>query len=361
MNSTQIAKLAGVSRSTVSKVLHNYSDIPEETKKRVLKVIQEQGYRPNIMSQALKGITPKIMSVYFFERLRNVSPPESINCHYNMAMLTAISLEAKKLGYTVTYEVIFDSDSEDDIIAAVNEAFASRRICTAVFVGLDDDCNFIDKVAALDRHIILLDKGVDTTSGTRCLFSNDYNSSIRACEHLYSNGFDHIMHISGESYKLSGRERLNGYFSAMQRFKDRYSINCEPHVIPGVFSVEHGYKAGLIFLKDKLYEHYNGITCGCDMIAIGFLKCLHEHSPRLIDELGVIGFDNDKVDLYLTPSVSTMSPNYRNFAHLIFDLEQNYEEFKGGMTLKIDHELIERDSSRPKERRTYHDLRLESR
>ena len=52
MNSTQIAKLAGVSRSTVSKVLHNYKGIPEETRQKVLKVIKEYDYKPNTMSQA---------------------------------------------------------------------------------------------------------------------------------------------------------------------------------------------------------------------------------------------------------------------------------------------------------------------
>ena len=88
------------------------------------------------------------------------------------------------------------------------------------------------------------------------------------------------------------------------------------------------------------------------MIAIGFFKRLQEMRPDLIDQLGIIGFDNELVDLYVTPSISTMSPNYRSFAHMIFDLEQNYEEFKCGMTLRLDHDLVERDSSKPLEQRT---------
>ena len=88
------------------------------------------------------------------------------------------------------------------------------------------------------------------------------------------------------------------------------------------------------------------------MIAIGFFKRLQEMRPDLIDQLGIIGFDNELVDQYFTPSISTMSPNYRSFAHMIFDLEQNYEEFKCGMTLRLDHVLVERDSSKPLEQRT---------
>ena len=352
MNSTQIAKLAGVSRSTVSKVLHNYKGIPEETRQKVLKVIKEYDYKPNTMSQALRGISPKVIAIYFYERTND---PEAHRqdlglITYNLSMLNAITMEARKVGYSVVYELIFSYDGEKKIVNMINEAFDSHKI--RVFVGLDSDAHFIAEVARPDRHIIVLDKEEDTTTGVRCLFSSDFRSAERACAHLYGNGFTRIMHIAGETTKLSGSDRRRGYMSFMHKLKAEQQLECEPLILGNRFGFETGYAVGLQFIEERLYERYNGILCGCDMIAIGFFKRLQEMRPDLIDQLGIIGFDNELVDLYVTPSISTMSPNYRSFAHMIFDLEQNYEEFKCGMTLRLDHDLVERDSSKPLEQRT---------
>lgn len=355
INSTQIAKLAGVSRSTVSKVLHNYKGIPEETKQKVLQVVKEYDYRPNTMSQALRGICPKVIGVYFYEELTYsyLLKQELLFSHYNMALLNSIAIEAKKFGYTVVYELLYSTESDQAIASKINEAFDARKISCAAFVGLTDKAHFVAQIAKPERHIILLDKEEDTTSGVRCLFSNDFRSAELACEHLWKNGFTRLMHISGEQIKRSGVDRKEGYLSFMRKLKAHGQDTCEPCVILGSFSVENGYAAGERFIKEKLYETYNGVLCGCDMVAIGFLKYMRENAPQLVDHLGIIGFDNELVDQYFTPSLSTMAPNYRSFAHMIFDLEQNYEEFKGGMSLKLDHELIERDSSRPLARRNY--------
>lgn len=366
MNSTQIAKLAGVSRSTVSKVLHNYKGIPEETRQRVLKLIKEYDYKPNSMSQALKGISPKVIGLYFYDCMTEEQRQAARIwiSQYNMAMLDAITMEAKKLGYSLLYEQIYKYESEQKLEDMVNEAFSSHKICSAIFIGLDSEVSFVSRLAKPGRHIIVLDKEMDTTTGVRCLFSNDFRSAERSCEHLYENGFKRVLHISGDTTKLSGFDRRRGYLSFIHKLKmqcmeegkleaatpaerDSNALGCEALVIDGNFSMESGYQAGLRYINEKLFLRYDGISCGCDMIAIGFIKCLREHCPELLSQIGIIGFDDEVVDQYISPSLSTMSPNYRSFAHMILDLEQNYEEFKGGMSLKLDHELIERDSSKP--------------
>lgn len=355
MNSTQIAKLAGVSRSTVSKVLHDYPDIPEETKQRVLDIIKKYNYKPNVASQALRGISPKVIGVYFSTSF-DLPSYARINSHYDSSLLTAIVLEAKRCGYTVMYDVILPEENEDEVVNSINDAFDSHRISCAVFIGLNDGSNFIPRIATNKRHIIVLDKTVDTSLGVRCLYSNDYNSAIRACEHLYDNGFTRLMHLGGDIEKLSGKLRRDGYFAACEKLKKEHGIDFEPYVFEGRFSIESGYQAGRIFIENKLYERYDGIMCGCDMMGVGFIKCLREHAPELIEKIGLIGFDNETVDIYITPALSTMAPDYRNFARFIFDLEQNFELFKGGVSVKIEQDLIERDSSRPSHKRKYNDL-----
>ena len=356
MKSEQIAKLAGVSRSTVSKVLHNYPEIPEVTRQKVLKIVQEQGYRPNVMSQALKGFSPKVIGVYFFARVNEDHYYEVINTHYDGSLLRSITMEAKKRDYSIMYDVILSSEPVDKVVANINNAFASHSISLAVFIGLDNGCDFIDDIAYTGRHVIVIDKECDTSKGIRTLFCNNFNAAITACNHLKDNGFAKIMHVAGDLGKHSGRMRRDGYLSFIANHKDQPGFDYEPLVMPGTFSMEHGYRIGIRFLEEKLYERYNGIMCGCDMIAVGFLKCIRESKPDLVDQLGIIGFDNEVIDRYVSPAISTLTVDYRNFARFIFDLEQNYDNFEGGLSVQIEQELIVRDSSRPAAKRNYDNI-----
>lgn len=353
MNSEQIAKLAGVSRSTVSKVLHDYRDVSPKTRQHVLAVMQENGYKPNVMSQALKGISPKVIGLYFYTRLYNNKDPYEFKAHYDTALLASITLEAKKRGYAIMFELLLSSDNEKQIVNNINDAFDGRRICAAILVGLDDNSNFIDKIARYNRHIIVLDKEVDTLNGVRCIFSNDFNSARHATNHLFAQGFKNVMHISGDLKKLSGRERYLGYLDAMSRYNKEHNTDLKPYVHEGIFTHEHGYEAAREYMEKKLYETYDAVVCACDAIAIGFLKYLNEHCAQMINKVGLIGFDDEPMDLYVMPSISTMSVNFNSLARIIFDLEQNYEDHKGGLSIKFDHDLIERDSSRLDEHRSH--------
>ena len=350
MNSEQIARIAGVSRSTVSKVLHNYPDIPEETKRKVLRVAAAYGYKPDVVPQLIKSSFTKTIGMYFFAKFEeNIF--ERFNANYNIALLVSVTTEAKQRGYSVLFDVIDLTHGPEALLASINEDFNNKRISTAVFVGLDDDCGFISKLARPDRHIIVLDKEFDTSTGLRCLFSNDLSSAMRACQHLCDQGFMRIMHVAGDQRKLAGRKRKEGYLRAVGRINKEYELKLQPLILEGRFTIEHGYNSGKEFIEQRLYEQYDGVLCGSDMIGVGFIKCLNELKPELLTRVGIIGFDNEPEDVFVTPSLTTLAPDYRYFARMIFDLEQNYEEFKAGVSVKIEQQIFVRDSSLPREQR----------
>ena len=357
MNSEQIAKIAGVSRSTVSKVMHNYPDSPEETKQRVLKVASEHGYKPDVVPQLMKTSGQKTIGMYYFSKLEE-SVYERINANYNIALLVAVTTEAKQRGYGVQFDLIDLTHGPQALLDGINSDFDNHRISTAVLVGLDDDCSFVTKLARSNRHIIVLDKEFDTSTGLRCLYTDDLSSAMRACKHLADQGFDRIMHIAGDQRKLAGRKRKEGYLRALGRLNKERDHKCAPLVIEGRFTIEHGYNVGKRFLEERLYEHYNGILCGSDMIGLGFTKYISDRKPEILDQIGIVGFDNEPEDVFITPSLTTLEHNYRYFARMIFDLEQNYSEFKAGVSVKIEQQLIVRDSSVPKAKRR-HDLPLQ--
>lgn len=345
MNSEQIASLAGVSRSTVSKVLHNYPDIPEATRQRVLKVVQEHNYRPNTMAQALKGISPKVISVYLYTSAQ-LNPELEVSSNYNMSLLVNLALESRKRGYSVNVEVLSSRDKPKDIISQIAESFKARRTGTAVFVGLNDECEFIRDIINMQYHVIVLDKIIDTTGGARSIFANDNKSARLACEFLYKQGYESLLHVSGDTRKLAGKERCNGYLEAVREHGGQ-----KPLVLKGDFTYNEGYNRGETFVQDKLYDKYDGILFGNDMMAHGFIDYLREHKPDLVPQIGMVGFDNDPLDLFKKPTLSSMAMDFANLSHIILNLEQNYEQYSGGISLNIDHQLIKRDSSLPKAER----------
>lgn len=353
MNSAQIASLAGVSRSTVSKVLHNYPDIPEATRQRVLKVVKEHNYRPNTMAQALKGISPKVISVYLYTA-ETIQPELESTSNYNMSVLVSLATECRRRGYSVNVEVISKKDKPKDIISQVAESFKSRRTGTAVFVGLNDECDFIKEIIGMQHHVIVLDKIIDTTGGARSIFANDAKSAKHACNFLYNQGYERIMHVAGDLRKLSGKERYNGYLEAVREHGSH-----EAKVLKGDFTYTEGYRNGEIFVKEKLYEYYDGVLFANDMLGHGFMDYLREFKPEVIHKTGMIGFDNDPLDLYKKPTLSTMAMDFANLAHIILNLEQNYEQYSGGISLNIDHQLIQRESSLPKAERITNAIKLD--
>ena len=315
MNSEQIARIAGVSRSTVSKVLHNYPDIPEDTKRKVLRVASAYGYKPDVVPQLIKSSFSKTIGMYYFSKFEE-SIFERFNANYNIALLVSVSTEAKQRGYSVLFDVIDLTRGPEALLASIDEDFNNKRISTAVFV-----------------------------------FSNDLSSAMRACKHLHDQGFTKIMHIAGDQRKLAGRKRKEGYLRALGQFNKEHGTKVQPLILEGRFTIEHGYNSGKAFIEQHLYEQYDGILFGSDMIGVGFIKCLNDLQPELLDRIGAIGFDNEPEDVFVRPSLTTLAPDYRYFARMIFDLEQNYEEFKAGVSVKIEQQLIVRDSSVPCDKR----------
>jgi LacI family transcriptional regulator len=100
MNSQEIAQLAGVSRSTVSRVLNNYSNVPEETKKKVQKVIDTYGYTPNLNARALAGRPNDIIELVIadIDESNEGNLFRGINSPYFLKTVSSIIFQAKKKG-----------------------------------------------------------------------------------------------------------------------------------------------------------------------------------------------------------------------------------------------------------------------
>ena len=150
VTSNDIARLAGVSRSTVSRVLNGYSNVPDETRKKVMKIVKEHHYYPQLSGQLLTGMSTRTIGLFWFGN--DAIANDSLTSSYFMHIIDA----AAKRGYLVLANLL-DNLTDKDNINQVRKIFMEGRIDAGIFVGLDNNEPLIDELVEADKIVGLFD------------------------------------------------------------------------------------------------------------------------------------------------------------------------------------------------------------
>ncbi|HCA8411698.1 TPA: LacI family DNA-binding transcriptional regulator [Klebsiella variicola] len=292
INSFEIARLAGVSRSTVSKVINNYPDIPNETKEKVLSIINKNGYAPNVSAQLLKGKPQAVFALYIYASKTDVSEDAlcQLRSPYVASIISNFISYANQVGYRVLIELIKYNDNEEIIKKDILSLYSSGLIHSSVFLGLTSKSVFIDELASLNLPLAVIDRKVACSSNVFNILTSDYQGSRMATKKLIEEGFKKIAFISGELSKLSAKERMKGYIDEM------YDNHLEPMIYEGRYSEQTGKDvAKEICDTNKIID---GIVCASDSIAYGVIKYFNEIDPARLSVLGLTGFDDSPFNDY---------------------------------------------------------------
>lgn len=150
LNSNDIAKLAGVSRSTVCRVINGYSNVPEETRQKVMKVIKENHYYPLISGRLLSGKTTKTLGLFWIGGNRIAQ--DALSSSFFMHVIDA----AAQREYLVL-SCILSNLSDNENVNYVRKIFMEGRIDAGIFVGLGNNEPLIDELVGLDKIVGLFD------------------------------------------------------------------------------------------------------------------------------------------------------------------------------------------------------------
>ncbi|MGF1722974.1 LacI family transcriptional regulator [Vibrio kyushuensis] len=308
INATQIAKLAGVSRSTVSKVINNYPDIPEDTKNKVLSVIDKHKYQPNAFAQVLKGVPQTVIALYAYAYEVDMESDSlsSLESPYVMGIISNFIKAAKNHNHKLVVELIEYGDDEQEVELQIRKDFDSKTIAAAVFLGLSNDVTFIDNLINDDYRIAVLDREVKEAKSSINIFTDDSGGARLAVEHLYEQGFNSIAFIGGSDNKHSARSRLEGYTKAINK------AGAEHVVFDALFSEKSGQEAAQKVLA--MTSRPDSFVCSADVIAYGFIQTLREQAPDYLDQIGIVGFDNSPFNQYQRPALSSVGVDYSQIA-----------------------------------------------
>ena len=286
----EIAKLAGVSKATVSRVLNDSEcGVGEQTRVRVKKIAEELGYS---VEQ-----TEKKKNVSFTRYIALILPDITNPFFADLAKSVEQSLRRK--GYSL---VLANTDFSED-----NEAAQIRELMVKHLEGI---LLVPSGIRAREEHdlprryqipMVLLDRKLEGISDIPGVYSNNEYASVISCEHLIRKGARDIVFISGPLNVSTSIERFEGYKAVLAQ----HSIPFRPEMCRhGSYTVESGYNAVLELERSGI--SYSAILAANDLMALGALKAVREFGYRVPEDVQIIGFDNIEFSQYCEPSLSTM-------------------------------------------------------
>jgi LacI family transcriptional regulator len=282
-----VARLAGVSVATVSRVINNTENVNPETAGKVLTAIEQLQYEPNAVARGLAGKRTGTIALI----LPDISNP------FFPGLARAVEDVANKQGITV---ILGNSDDlglkESSYIKLLKRKYVDGIIFASNTIR-QEDVEFLRKE---NIPTVLLDRGLNTAfcPVIRC---KNFEGAKLAVRHLLEQGCQKIAHIHGPLEFITARERVQGYEEVVGEYT-WYSPSLK---VRGNFDVESGRNG----VKQLLICHpdIDGIFAGNDLMAIGALKALHEMGVRVPEQIKVCGYDGIGLTEITEPELTTVA------------------------------------------------------
>jgi len=330
----EIAKMAGVSPTTISKVINNYPDVSNKTRAKIQKILNEEKFLPNAQAQFLSTKRTWTLGIVYFENLG-----VGLNHPFFSGVIEAFKNQADKQGYSLLFGSKNDRLKNDTFL----EYFRYRSVDGIAIICTDPDDKETLQLIESDFPIVVIDMFNKNTS---TVTSDNVEGCNLAINYLYDLGHRKIAHISGASYEDNWPSiiRKEAYIKAMNKLNLKI---LDGYIADGVnFDVSGGYAA----MKDllKLKERPTAVFAAGDKIAIGAINAVKEAGLNVPDDISIMGFDDIEISRYITPRLTTIRQNCDEIGKTAVDLlvEQINQKTKLKISKIISVKLMERDSCR---------------
>ena len=285
-----VARLTGVSQSTVSRVLSGAASsvpIAAETRQRVQDAAGRLGYRPNPLARALRGAKTMLLGVI----VREITDP------FLAVAVEAISREARNRGYNV---VLGTAHSRAEEAIALRAVLETRHCDALLLVGdMRDQPALLDDLG--DAHVPVVGLWQGAPLGRRPMVNADNRAGImRALDHLHELGHRRIALVGGEPFAAI-HERRAAYHEWM--------ADKQLTVPEGFLQLRPNHPAGGGVALDallRLPDRPTAVVCTTDNLAIGVLHAASTHGIVVPRDLSVTGFDDLPISTYLVPALTTL-------------------------------------------------------
>lgn len=318
----EIAKLCGISVSTVSRAINNHYDINPETKKKVQEVIDKYGYVPNSSARNLKLNDSRNVAVL----VKGITNP------FFTSMLKIFEAECSRHEYSLVLQHVEDQADEVDVAASLEK---EKRLNGIIFLG-GNPMESREKLSKIQAPYVFCSIAVSDKKAMEkysYVAIDDRKEARKLVNYLIKAGRKRIAILSAvDTDESIGSLRLAGYCDAL----GTAGIAVDPSLIvrpdnpETTYTHENGYEGIQKLLKSK--TPFDAVFAISDSIAVGATRALRDSGLRVPEDVAVAGFDGLDLTKYLVPSLTTLEQPVEKMAYesatALFDAIQDPEAEK---------------------------------
>ena len=320
-----VARLAGVSHQTVSRVLNDSAHVRPETVERVLSAMRELDYMPNRVARALATGRSRTLGVVSFDT--TLYGPAST--------LFAIERAAHEEGYFISI-VSLESLDRESVLSAV-ERLRGQGVDGILIIAPQE----VAAQAVLDvppsMPVVSVEAG--PADAVPVVAVDQFAGAAAATRHLLELGHRTVWHVAGPGDWLEAQQRIEGWRSTLEEAGADI-----PPLLSGDWSARSGYELGqrLVTVRD-----ITAVFAANDQMALGILRALHEVGREVPRQLSIVGFDDIPEAQFFTPPLTTVRQDFGEVGRqsLMLLLAEMMSEDRSSARVVVEPSLVVRDSA----------------
>lgn len=344
MKSEDIAKLAGVSRSTVSRVINNYGNVPDETRKKVMGVIEQYNFHPNISARVLAGKKTDTIGLFIVSTAEKGNANRIYRNNYFSPFIDAVIDKANANGIYVLVNSIYTVND----YGKVKQAFLEKRIDGGIIVGTEQEPDVIADVASMGFPFSIIDYSAEEVlrrvkkGRVAIINSTDDEGARNMVEYLIGLGHQDIGILAGRLNTYSGRIRYEAYQNILKEhgleINDKWNLKGEFIRKTAAQAVQN------MLHHDKLPT---ALFCCNDDMALSAIDVLENEKICVPKDMSITGFDDIIPSSYVKPALTTVRVPLYSMAQKAVEevLKMIGDTSKNISTYNLNTELIVRASS----------------
>ncbi|SJL83275.1 HTH-type transcriptional repressor PurR [Vibrio palustris] len=323
-----VARLAGVSTTTVSHVINKTRFVAETTQERVLGAVKQLNYAPSAVARSLKCNTTRTIGMLV---------TQSTNQFFS-EVIDGVESYCYRQGYTL---ILCNTGGIYEKQRDYVRMLAEKRVDGMLVMCSDMTPELMEMLDAhSDIPKVIMDWGLEDSQADNILDNSEEGGYI-ATKHLIDNGHTDIACLSGQFSKVACQERIRGFRRAMQEAK--LTVN-EDWILEGNFECDTA-----VLAADKLLamdELPTAVFCFNDTMALGLMSRLQQKGCSVPDDISIVGYDNIELSEYFSPPLTTIHQPKRRVGKNAFEilLERIKNKQHDRRTFEMHPELITRDT-----------------
>ncbi len=335
MNIYDIARKAGVSRSTVSRVLNGEGYVSDKTRQKVLAVIEAENFTPNPAARTLVTNRSEVIGIVIPDSLKNILATE--NSHYYSTLLQGITEESHQRDYATLLWVGHASETETTYYQRI---LRNRLMGGLLIVASVAGSSFLVKQLIRNQTpFVQIGRPMEFLEQINYVGVDNVKAAEQAVKHLLSLGRRRVGTITGTPDNADSQDRVEGYRQALRSMG--FAIE-DDLIAEGGFSKDWGYTG----MKKLLRHNVDAVFAASDLIAVGALQAIQEIGLKVPEDIALVGFDDLPLATQVTPNLTTIRQPIAQIAakaaQLLLDLIEG--RVSGPLQVLLPTQLIIRES-----------------